>query len=127
MKLIFSLLLLMTVGGAMAQSQTLNGNYRYSDKGDLYFYKFYNDSNLMIIHGVDTAHVTYHIDTTKNPMQIDLQMYDLEGKPSYVSPCIYEWVGKDKIRMRMSANMIDRPKSFLPKGNPETILLIRER
>lgn len=110
-----------------SDAQGIQGNFRYSDHGDIYQYQFKGDSSVVIIHKTDTVSATYSTDTSKGPMHIDLQFYDNDGKPTYRTPGIFEWVGKDKIRMRMSADMLKRPVGFLPKGNKETILLIKEK
>ena len=123
----FLLLLFVLGAGQIASAQYLKGNYKYSDHGDIYRYQFKGDSTLVIIHGKDTSTTTYSIDTAAAPMQIDIQFYDSEGNAAYKSLCIFEWVGRDNIRLRMSANLLDRPKGFLPKGNPETILLVKEK
>lgn len=123
--LLFLAFLLATAGTAAAQG--IQGNFRYSDHGDIYQYRFKGDSALVIIHKTDTVNATYSIDTSANPMHIDVQFYDSEGHASYRAPGILEWVGKDKIRMRMSADMIKRPENFLPKGNKDTILLVKEK
>jgi len=121
------LLFAIVCSSQIAKAQYFQGNYKYSDHGDIYKYQFKGDSALLIIHGRDTTHTTYHVDTASNPMQLDIQFYDSEGHAAYTSLCIFERVGRDNIRIRMSANLIDRPKGFLPKGNPDTILLVKEK
>jgi uncharacterized protein (TIGR03067 family) len=96
-------------------------------KGDYYTYIFSSDSLLSIIHDKDTALAKYTVDTTQSPMHINMAMLDEVGLESYTAPGIYEWVGTDKIRLRFSADMMTRPISFLPKGNEETVMLVKEK
>ena len=112
---------------ASAQKPSLNGRYRLSLKGDYYTYIFSKDSMLSIIHGKDTSFAKYSVDTTQSPMHINMAMLDEVGLESYTAPGIYEWVGTDKIRLRFSADLIARPISFLPKGNEETVMLVKEK
>ena len=90
-------------------------------------YIFSQDSLLSIIHGKDTAFAKYSVDTTQRPMHINMAMLDEVGLASYTAPGIYEWVGTDKIRLRFSNDMMTRPVSFLPKGNEETVMLVKEK
>ena len=112
---------------ASAQKPSLNGRYKLSLKGDYYTYIFSKDSMLSIIHGKDTSFAKYSVDTTQGPMHINMAMLDEVGLESYTAPGIYEWVGTDKIRLRFSADLIARPISFLPKGNEETVMLVKEK
>jgi hypothetical protein len=112
---------------ASAQKPSLNGRYKLSIKGDYYTYIFSNDSMLSIIHGSDTAFAKFSVDTTQTPMHINMAMLDEVGLESYTAPGIYEWVGTDKIRLRFSNDLVARPISFLPKGNEETVMLVREK
>ncbi|MCC6817590.1 MAG: hypothetical protein IT245_01685, partial [Bacteroidia bacterium] len=122
MKLSLSFVLLLGLTFTV-NAQSINGRFKVSNKGDISIYNFTGDSSLAIIHGKDTVMATYAIDTALSPMSMDIQYYDSEGKASVRQPCIYEWVGKDKIRLRISENLLDRPKGFMPKGNKETMLL----
>ena len=112
---------------ASAQKPSLNGRFKLSDKGDYYTYIFSNDSMLSIIHGADTVKSIYRIDTTQSPMHINMAMLDDDGNELYTAPGIYEWVGTDKFRLRFSGDLVSRPMSFLPKGNEETKMLVREK
>lgn len=112
---------------ASAQKSNLNGRFRLSDKGDIYTYIFSNDSMLSIIHGKDTVKAYYRVDTAQSPMHINMALLDDDGNELYTAPGIFEWVGTDKIRLRFSADLVSRPISFLPKGNEETKMLVKEK
>lgn len=127
MRKILVLILFVMLAGFTTQAQSLTGRYRLSDNGDIYIYVFSGDSTLTIFHGKDSMVLTYSVDTTQTPYHLNFQKYDSEGVPAQRAPGIYEWVGKDKIRIRFSNNMMVRPKGFMPKGNNETILLVREK
>ena len=125
-----ALLIILTIGitfTASAQKSNLDGRYRLSDKGDIYTYVFSNDSMLSIIHSKDTVKAYYRLDTAKSPMHINMAILDEDGNELYTAPGIYEWVGTDKIRLRFSADLLTRPIGFLPKGNEETKLLVKEK
>lgn len=108
------------------EAQSIQGNFKYSDKGKVTRYIFSGDSSLTLVSGADSVKLTYAIDSTQSPLAIDLQYYDSEGNPGKRAPGVMEYIGKDKIRLRLSQDM-KRPIGFLPKGNPETIMLIREK
>lgn len=127
MRLATAFVCMMLAFTASAQKNNLKGKYKLSMKGDMYYYNFTNDSMLSVIHGKDTSWAKYSVDTTQNPMHLDLRFLDDDKNELYLTKAIYEWVGTDKIRFRMSANMIDRPNSFLPKGNLETFLLVPDK
>lgn len=117
-----------SLSAATKDSSILSGIWKSSNKGDVYFYHFSPDSALKIVHGKDTALATYHLDTAAKPMHLDMLMLDPYSKEVlYTSPGIFEWIGPGKIRIRMSANMQDRPLSFMPKGNLETYVLVRQQ
>jgi hypothetical protein len=111
-----------------ADSADISGKWKASVRGDYYHFVFGNDSSVMIIHGTDTTNGKYFIDSTKsNPFHLDVHVYDrVSGDFLHTIPSIFEFVGKDRIRLRMSSNLVDRPSGFMPKGNLETLLLIRQ-
>jgi hypothetical protein len=111
-----------------SDSSFLSGTWKASQRGDHYLYIFDKDSNLTIIHGTDTSRAFYSIDTTVNPLHINVRILDRNtSEVLYHSPGIFERIGSDKIRLRLSNNMKDRPSGFLPKGSPDVFLLIRQR
>lgn len=111
---------------ASGDSSVLTGTWKSSNKGDIYFYQFGADSTLKIVHGKDTAYAWYNLDTAQMPMHLDMKMLGHAKEYLYTSPGIFEWIGPGRIRIRMSNNMVDRPLSFMPKGNLETYVLVKQ-
>lgn len=130
MKYVFTLMVLCFCGAfslsAAADSTVLSGLWKSSNKGDVYFYDFGKDSTLKIIHGKDTSLAYYSLDTAVSPMHLNMKMLGYAGEYLYTSPGIFEWIGTGRIRIRMSANMTDRPSGFMPKGNLETYVLVKQ-
>lgn len=110
---------------------TLAGNWKASPRGDVYYFMFAADSSMKIVHGADTtlARYTVTIDSSAEvPMQIDLHVLDrMSGELLYTNKGIFEVFAPGKMRLRWSENMSDRPKSFMPKGNPDTLILVRQK
>src|SRR5690606_28130471 len=124
MKLLSLSILFFIAAHVTGQSNIANGRYELNQKGDIYTYIFSNDSNLLIIHKTDTTFARFSIDTTANPKHINMKFYDKYDTLLYVSVGIYEHFGRKNIRLKMSANLRDRPNSFFPKGSLDIVHLV---
>ena len=112
-----------------SDTASLAGTWKVSVRGDYYYYIFNSDSSMKIVHGADTTLAKYRVDTSStNPRHLDVFILDrMSGEVLYASPSIFEWMSPDRIRLRMSSNMKDRPENFMPKGNLDTIILVRQK
>lgn len=108
-----------------ADNRIDSGLYKVTLRGDVYYYKFHHDSLLTITHGNDTSYAIVKTDTTYKPMHFDMKVMDVQGNYLYTSPCIFEKMGQNKIRLKMSPNFRDRPTSFLPRGSLDMIILVK--
>lgn len=133
MKFLLLTLIVLSAGLLPAQdgANRLEGTWKASVRGDYYYYRFGPDSSMQIIHGTDTTLCRFKQDTTAGRDGIhtmDVYFLDrMDGHVLYMSPSIFEWMSADRIRFRMSENMRDRPVSFLPKGNMDTLILVRQK
>jgi len=111
-----------------AESDTLNGVWKVSKKGDMYTYHFLNDSVLSIAHQTDTATYKYKIDTAAAwPKKIDIVQIDrVTGDRLYSYKGLFEFMGPTKVRIRFGEGDKDRPVSFMPKGNLETFVMVKQ-
>lgn len=110
-----------------SDTSSLNGIWKASQRGDYYYFHFEQDSLLKIVHGTDTSYLKYVVDTTQTPHFIDMEILDPQsGEVLYQNLGLYEWMNPKRIRFRMSDNMKDRPRGFLPKGNLDTYIINRQ-
>lgn len=126
-KFAFLLFSIFSLVNAYSQSTIDSGTYRYSAKGDEYYYHFNGDSLLTVTHKGDTSQIIFYTDTSKTPNHIDMKILDHEGNYIYTSLGIFESAGRGRYRIRMSSDMINRPKTFMPYGNPEVVILVKLR
>jgi len=111
-----------------AESDTLKGVWKVSKKGDMYTYHFVNDSVLRIAHQTDTVNYTYKIDTAAAwPKKIDIVQIDrMTGERLFSNKGLFEFMGPTKVRIRFGEEDKERPLSFMPKGNPETLVMVKQ-
>jgi len=140
MKQIFSLLICCFALQAWAQPASLIGKWKATQKNELVYMVFGEDSTFKMIHDEDTmggkrfifgeseATSAFKVDTSARPRQIDLIVTEKSsGTVIYRMKGVYEMIGPDKVRIRMNKdNGGERPKSFLPKGNEETLVFVRQ-
>jgi uncharacterized protein (TIGR03067 family) len=111
-----------------AESDTLIGVWKVSKKGDMYSYHFVNDSVLKVAHQADTISYKYKIDTAAAwPKKIDIVQIDrMTGERLFTNRGLFEFMGPTKVRIRFGEDDKDRPQSFMPKGNLETFVMVKQ-
>ena len=111
-----------------AETDTLKGVWKVSKKGDMYTYHFVNDSVLTIAHQADTATYKYKIDTAAAwPKKIEMVLIDkVSGDKLYTYKGLFEFMGPGKVRIRFGDGDKERPLSFMPKGNLETFVMVKQ-
>jgi uncharacterized protein (TIGR03067 family) len=111
-----------------AESDTLRGVWKVSKKGDMYSYHFVNDSVLKVAHQADTISYKYKIDTAVAwPKKIDIAQIDrITGESLFTNKGLFEFMGPTKVRIRFGEDDKDRPQSFMPKGNLETFVMVKQ-
>ena len=110
-----------------AESDTLKGVWKASKRGDMYTYHFVNDSVLNIVNKADTMTYKYKIDTAASwPRKIEMVQIDkVTGDKLYTYKGLFEFMGTGKVRIRFGDGDQERPLSFMPKGNPETFVMVK--
>ena len=111
-----------------SDSDTLKGNWKVSKKGDMFMYHFVNDSVLNIANKADTMTYKYKIDTAAAwPKKIEMVQIDkVTGDKLYTYKGLFEFMGPGKVRIRFGEGDKERPLSFMPKGNPETFVMVKQ-
>jgi hypothetical protein len=68
----------------------------------------------------------YVIDKTKNPIWLDLVIYDMQGREVDRTECIMQFINNDKMRLRFNFNKQQkRHQTFDPNDKKSTIILDR--
>ena len=111
-----------------ADSDTLKGAWKVSKRGDMFTYHFVNDSVLRIAHQADTVSYQYKIDTAAAwPRKIDIVQIDrMTGERLFSNKGIFEFMGPTKVRIRFGEDDKERPLNFMPKGNLETLVMVKQ-
>ncbi len=111
-----------------SDSDTLKGNWKVSKKGDMFMYHFVNDSVLNIANKADTMTYKYKLDTAAAwPKKIEMFQIDkVTGDKLYTYKGLFEFMGPGKVRIRFGEGDKERPLSFMPKGNPETFVMVKQ-
>ena len=111
-----------------SESDTLKGVWKASKRGDMYTYHFLNDSVLRIVHQADTANYKYKLDTAASwPKKIDIVQIDrVTGDKLYTYKGLFEFMGPTKVRIRFGEGDQERPMGFMPKGNLETFVMVKQ-
>ena len=109
-------------------ADTLTGVWKANIKGVQSVYQFSKDSCLSIAQGKDTLMAVYTLDTAQAwPRSIDVKVLDRNTKQViFIQRGLYEYFGPGKLRFRLGAEDKPRPSSFLPRGNEETLALIKQ-
>jgi hypothetical protein len=123
----------------ISQHIELQGQWKASPKGDVIFLEFGKDSTFKFRHtndslggksfffGAGEATSKFKADTSMLPMQLDLLVIEVAtGTVINKMEGIFEVIGPGKIRVRMSMDGSKRPLSFLPKGNEDTVVFVRQ-
>lgn len=144
MKYFLTAIVLLFCLNTNAQQETtrqvaLEGKWKASPKGDVIFLEFGKDSTFKFTHGTDSlggksffygageATSKFRADTSKKPMQLDLIVIETaSGSVLTKMEGIFEVIGPGKIRVRMVMDGSKRPVSFLPKGNEETVVFVKQ-
>ncbi len=124
---------------AGAQTISLVGKWKASQKGDMVYLIFGEDSTFMLKHERDSlggksfmfgdglATSAFKVDTSFKPIHIDMLIIQTaSGAVINQMKGIFEVINPGKIRLRMSKDAGDRPNSFLPKGNEETLIFVKQ-
>jgi hypothetical protein len=106
---------------------------------DKYTLFVFEDSSCMLIKNNDTlisnnyvfdespSKSKISIDTTVVPHKIDLMMYSEKLSFTFLTyKGIFEKLSVDKMRVRLNFGLGDRPDSFLPNGNKQTMIFVKE-
>ena len=109
-------------------TDTLSGVWKANIKGVQWVYHFSKDSCLSIAQGKDTLMAFYLLDTAQAwPRHIDVKVLDRNTKQViFIQRGLYEFFGPGRVRWRIGAEDKPRPSSFLPRGNEETLALIKQ-
>ena len=132
MKYLFLLsFMCLAVFAKAAESDTLKGYWKVSKRGDMYLNHFVNDSvlNLVnIVNNADTMTYKYKIDTAAAwPKKIEMVQIDkVTGDKLYNYKGLFEFMGPGKVRIRFGEGDKERPLSFMPKGNLETFVMVKQ-
>jgi uncharacterized protein (TIGR03067 family) len=141
MKNIFFLICFFLAMHAGAQkTQAFIGKWKASPKGNVIYLEFGADSTFVFTRGKDTlggksfqfgegeASSSFKIDTSARPMALDLVVKQ-KSSGSVISTMegIFEFIGPGKMRVRMSMDGSPRPKTFMPKGNEETVIFVKQK
>lgn len=113
-------------------SQPINlvGKWQGLSKGDLGAFVFMPDGKVDVIkngkslrddlqNGEDSLYV---VDTSKNPMHLDIIILNSSGKERGRLKAIFEYISSKSIRVRLSFDGI-RPDNFLNSTEEDTIVL----
>ncbi len=122
-----------------AQQTPLIGVWKASPKGNTVYLTFGKDSTFKLKYATDSlggksftfgegeATSKFTVDTTFKPMYIDMMVIQTaNGAVINTMQGVFEVIGPDKIRLRMALPGAERPKGFLPKGNEETLVFVRQ-
>lgn len=136
----YLLFLLLTFGLVQSiYSQKILEKWKASQKGTYFYLNFYNDSSFVLIKNKDTlvgnqmvfnnekTITKINIDTLSKPHKIDLQVYDASMSTvvfQYLG--IFELIGNQKMRVRFDFGEGKRPENFMPHGNPETLVFVKQ-
>ncbi len=140
MKNIFFLTCLFIAFQAGAQTPSFIGTWKGSEKGKYVYLTFYADSTFEMVDGKDTMSgktlsgvfeepvtTSFTVDTSARPMHLDLIIKTVKaGKPVNTMLGIFEYAGSNKIRLRFDTSYGLRPKNFLPKGNEDTMIFVKQ-
>jgi uncharacterized protein (TIGR03067 family) len=139
MKNIFFLICLLLCMKVGAQSTSFIGKWKASQKGEFIYLEFGKDSTFTFRHDNDSlggksftfgegeATSKFKVDTSSTPKQLDLVVLEVKsGKVINTMQGIFESMGPHKIRVRMSMDGSPRPSTFMPKGNDETLIFVKQ-
>jgi len=101
------------------------GFLRLDDKGVAIF-SFYDETlggEDFMVNGV-SAKLTYLVDSTKNPINLDFIVTNLDSNLELGRLlCIVEFIDDLKIKLRINFEGPVRPVNFMPVNNEETLIL----
>lgn len=127
---LFLLFCLSAYSAQANDTSSIVGKWRAAPKGDEFFFYFTSDSMMKIIHGTDTTNAKYNLytDSTAEVMfLIDIHVIDrMSGEVLYTNKGIYQWMGPNRMRLRWSESLKDRPRNFFPKGSPDILVLTKQ-
>lgn len=120
-------------------SQKTFEKWSASQQNDSYAFLIFEDSSCLLIKNSDTlignnfvfdtnpSKSKILIDTSVVPHQIDLIVFDPSLNYNLLTyKGIYEKLGNEKMRVRLNFGLGDRPNSFLPLGNKQTLIFIKK-
>ena len=138
MKQLIFILSFFLIGQAGAQTTSLVGKWKSTQKDGIYYMSFAKDSTFLFKFGKDSiggknfmlgegeAFTAFRADTSFKPSHLDLLVFQTAtGKVIRTMECIYEIIGPNKIRIRLNLEEDPRPKTFLPKGNEDTMVFVK--
>ena len=103
------------------------GKWKASTKAATYWLIFKNDTTVTFVRGKDSITGRFTLDTTKTPMHVDIHTKAEDGSAGLTMRGIAEFMGPNKVRIRFS--LLDpeaRPKNFMPRGNNETLVFVKQ-
>lgn len=127
MKAVFLFAGLWVLTNLQAQHTKPTGKWKASTKTETFWLIFKNDTTATLVRGKDSTTGRFTLDTTQSPMHVDIQTKAEDGSMGLRLRGIMEHVGPSKIRVRF--NLADpelRPKNFMPKGNAETLVFVKQ-
>jgi uncharacterized protein (TIGR03067 family) len=139
MKYIFIFVSLFIALESGAQDFQLVGKWKSTQKGVTTYLTFGEDSTFKLQHEKDSiggksftfgegeATSAFKVDTNYKPKHIDMLVIQTSsGAVIYKMEGIFEMFAPGKIRLRMAMGGAERPKSFLPRGNEETLIFFKQ-
>lgn len=125
----------LTVSANSFGQKTHIGTWKANDHGDIGFVKFNEDGYAFFISNNDTiggakftqngitAKLTYTIDYTTKPINIDLVITRLDTAAEFGRMTgIVEFIGETKMKIRLNMFNSKRPVDFLPEGNSDILI-----
>lgn len=122
---LFAGLLLLT--SLQAQTKKLSGTWKATTRTQTYWLIFANDTTATLVRGKDSTTGRFTLDTTQAPMHVDIETRAADNSAGLHMRGIAEFMGPIRLRVRFSLTDPEaRPKTFMPKGNPETLVFIKQ-
>lgn len=127
MKTFFLLTGLLLLTSLQAQQKKLSGKWKATTRTETYWLIFTNDTTVTSVRGKDSTTGHFTLDTTQAPMHVDIETRAADNSAGLHMRGIAEFMGPNRIRVRFSVTDPEsRPKTFMPKGNPETMIFVKQ-
>lgn len=127
MKTLFLFAGLLLLGGLQAQHSKLSGKWKATTRTASYWLIFVNDTTATLVRGKDSTTGRFTLDTAQSPVHVDIVTKAADNSTGLHMRGIAELMSPTRMRVRFSlTDPESRPKNFMPKGNPETLVFIKQ-